>query len=310
MHALLEVTLPVFIIIGAGYVSVLKKFFSPSDVNSLMAFAQRFAIPCLLFNAISKLRLGENFDAGIIASFYISSTICFFLGILGAILIFGRTKEDAICIGFAAFFGNTVLLGLSIVDRAYGQSSMPAAYLIAAIDAPYCYILGITAMAIAQKGGRSILENMRSIIVSVFRNSFMVAIFLGFAVNAANIELPRVLTDSLDMISVAALPAALFALGGILVEYKPEGDLKVISMVCLLSLVAHPALAWLFSSQLLGLEHKIVRSATVMSAMAPGVNAYIFANMYDRAKRVAASSVLIGTVLSIATASVWLLVAG
>jgi len=40
--------------------------------------------------------------------------------------------------------------------------------------------------------------------------------------------------------------------------------------------------------------------------MAPGFNAYIFANMYGRAKRVAASSVLIATGLSIFTVWFWL----
>ena len=275
-----------------------------------MLFTQKFAIPCLLFNAISTLELGENFDPGMIASFYISSTICFALGVMGATLIFGRTPEDAVCIGFAALFGNTVLMGLSIVDRAYGQSSLSAAFVIAAIHAPYCYILGIATMEVVRKRGSSIIQNMRSILESVFRNSLMVAIFLGFAVNASNLELPLVLADALDMISVAALPAALFALGGVLVEYKPEGDLKVIAMVCILSLVVHPGLAWVLSNQILGLEHSLIRTVTLMSAMAPGVNAYVFANMYNRAKRVAASSVLIGTVFSIASASVWLFIAG
>jgi len=40
--------------------------------------------------------------------------------------------------------------------------------------------------------------------------------------------------------------------------------------------------------------------------MAPGVNAYVFANMYGRAKRIAASSVLLGTGLTILTAWGWL----
>ena len=44
--------------------------------------------------------------------------------------------------------------------------------------------------------------------------------------------------------------------------------------------------------------------------MAPGVNAYIFANMYGRAKRVAASSVLVATAASILTAWMWLMVLG
>jgi len=44
--------------------------------------------------------------------------------------------------------------------------------------------------------------------------------------------------------------------------------------------------------------------------MAPGFNAYIFANMYGRARRVAASSVLIATGSSILTVWLWLTVLG
>ena len=42
--------------------------------------------------------------------------------------------------------------------------------------------------------------------------------------------------------------------------------------------------------------------------MAPGVNAYIFANLYGHAKRVAASSVLIATGLSVFSVWGWLAV--
>jgi malonate transporter and related proteins len=44
--------------------------------------------------------------------------------------------------------------------------------------------------------------------------------------------------------------------------------------------------------------------------MAPGVNAYVFANMYGTAKRVAASSVLLGTAGSILTVWIWLTALG
>ena len=49
-----------------------------------------------------------------------------------------------------------------------------------------------------------------------------------------------------------------------------------------------------------------LRSAVMTAAMAPGVNAFLFANLYGVAKRVAASTVLIATALSIATIWVWL----
>ena len=40
--------------------------------------------------------------------------------------------------------------------------------------------------------------------------------------------------------------------------------------------------------------------------MAPGVNAYLFANMYGVARRVVASSVLFGTVITVVTAAAWI----
>ena len=52
------------------------------------------------------------------------------------------------------------------------------------------------------------------------------------------------------------------------------------------------------------------RSGVLTAAMAPGANAYIFANMYGRAKRVATSSVLFATGGSNLTVWVWLEVLG
>jgi len=116
-----------------------------------------------------------------------------------------------------------------------------------------------------------------------------------------------VLTDALDLIARAALPAALFGLGGVLYRYRPEGDMRTIIYVVAVSLVVHPAVVWVLA-QAGGLGIAGMRSAMLTAAMAPGVNAYIFANMYGRARRVVASSVLLATGLSILTVWGWLAV--
>jgi len=51
-------------------------------------------------------------------------------------------------------------------------------------------------------------------------------------------------------------------------------------------------------------------AAVVMAAMPPGVNGYVFAAMYGRAVGTAASAVLLGTVLSLLTITVWLALLG
>jgi predicted permease len=107
------------------------------------------------------------------------------------------------------------------------------------------------------------------------------------------------------MITAVALPAALFGMGGILYQYRPEGDIGPITMVCLVSLLVHPAIVWITGKNL-ELTDMQLRSAVITAAMAPGINTYVFANMYGRAKRVASTGVLLSTALSIGTVWIWL----
>jgi predicted permease len=143
----------------------------------------------------------------------------------------------------------------------------------------------------------------------MFRNALVIGILAGFAVNITGLPIPGVVDDALSLIVRAALPAALFALGGVLIQYRPEGDMKTIAMVCAIALLVHPTLVWFFGSAL-SLPQDFFRAAVLTSAMAPGFNAYIFANMYGRARRVAASSVLFATAISVLSVWFWLAVLG
>jgi hypothetical protein len=141
----------------------------------------------------------------------------------------------------------------------------------------------------------------------MFQNALIIGIALGFVVNFSDINLPIALTDALDMVVRAALPAALFGMGGVLFKYRPDGDLRTIGYVCGISLLLHPVIVWFLGSYY-DLSSSAFRSAVITAAMPTGVNGYVFANMYGRARRVAASSVLLGTALSIFTISLWLLI--
>lgn len=305
MTGLLEVILPVFIVLGFGYVAVWRGLFSDAGVAGLMRFTQGFAIPVLLFRAISSLDLGQNFDLALLASFYGGAITCFFLGLAGARLIFKRSWDDAVAIGFCCLFSNSLLLGLPITERAYGTDALTYNYAIIAIHAPFCYFVGITAMEIVRNRGGAVSALPRKVATAMFHNALIVGIIAGFIVNLGGISLPGVFTEAIDLMVRAALPAALFGLGGVLFRYRPAGDMRAILFVVAISLLVHPAMVWGLA-QANDLSTAQLRSAILTSAMAPGVNAYIFADMYGTARRVAASSVLIATAGSILTVSGWL----
>ena len=309
MSILLQVILPVFLVIGFGYLAVWQKWFSDSGVEALMKFTQTFAIPCLLFRAVSTLDLSQTFHFALLGSFYFGAVCGFCLGLFGARFLFKRTWDDSVAIGFCCLFSNSVLLGLPITERAYGTAALTANFAIIAVHAPICYGIGITVMELVRGRGSSAPELLRKVLQAIFKNALVIALGLGFFVNLLGIILPVILTDGLDLLANAALPAALFGLGGVLVRYRPEGDLRVIFYICTISLLVHPSLVWL-TGRYFDLSKTDFQSAILTAAMAPGINTYIFANMYGTARRVAASAVLISTALTIITASFWLFALG
>ena len=305
MSGTLQVILPVFLVIGFGWAAAWRRLLSEDAIDGLMKFAQSFAIPCLLFRAISTLDLGAEFSPALLGSFYAGALCGFVAGILGGRFLFGRSWEDSVAIGFCCLFSNSLLLGLPITERAFGPDALAANYAIIAVHAPICYLIGIGTMeAIRNKGGgfgRTLLNIGRSLA----SNALVIGIAAGVVVNLSGLPVPGVMAEAVDLMVRAALPAALCGLGGVLYRYRPEGDLRAILFVCVVSLGLHPAIVGGLGTAT-GLTVDQFRSAVLTAAMAPGVNAYLFANMYGAARRVAASSVLLATAGAIVTTSVWL----
>ncbi|WP_308914836.1 AEC family transporter [Jannaschia sp. LMIT008] len=309
MLDVLAVTIPVFLLIGAGYLAVRLGAFTQGHVDGLMVFTQRFAIPCLLFVAIARIDIGANFQWRLLTAYYSGSLVVFAGGILGTLFWLRRGAEDAIAVGFAAMFANTVLLGLPISERAFGTDSLGPNYAIVALHAGFCYVCGSVAMEAVRAEGSGILGGAWSVLSKLARNGLMIGVALGLAVNVTGLPVPAIVMEPVGLVAQAALPAALFGLGGVLTQYRPEGDWRGIALCAGLALLIHPAWTW-GMGRALGVEDGAFRAAVTTAAMAPGVNSYLFAAMNGRAVRIAASTVLIGTVASVFTVSLWLLALG
>ena len=309
MYVLFNVILPVFLVIGTGYLSIWRQWLSAKSIDSLTSFAQNFAIPCLLFYAIAKIEISEHFNLWLLLSFYISALTCFTIGFLAAHFYFKRSKEEAICIGFSCLFSNSLLLGLPITENAYGSTALGPNYAIIAFHAPFCYFIGILSMELCQSSNK--ISNFTNVLSNIFnlvcKNPLIFAIFLGLVVNTFGIPIPSPIWNSLSIIKNAALPTALFALGGALYQYRPAGDGLTICFIIFVSIILHPALVY-FAGISSPLNVEQLRSAVITAAMAPGINAFLFASTYKKAQRVVASSILLGTLATVVTASIWILI--
>jgi malonate transporter and related proteins len=308
MGILIDVVLPVFLIIGFGYAAARAKLLSESAIDGLMRFSQSFAIPCLLFRSIAGLDLSTSFDIGLLSSFYIGAFVAFAVGFFGAHLGFARPLDESVAIGFACMFSNSLLMGLSITERAYGPEALAGNYAIIAMHSPLFYAFGIGLMEWVRSRGQGLsgLALSRQMAKAIFSQPLVIGIVAGLAVNLTGLPIPDSVGAAADMMARAGLPAALFGLGGILLRYRPEGDKALIALVVVITLVLHPVVTYALARWVFAIDIAALRSAVVTSAMPPGVNAYLFAHLYGTGRRVAASSVLIATGISILTAWFWL----
>lgn len=310
MSALFTVILPVFLVIGFGYLAAWRGLFGEGAVEGVMRFAQNFAVPVLLFQSIARMDLASDVSMALLGSFYAGAFASFAAGWAGARSLFHRSPEDCVAIGFVCLFSNSLLLGVPITERAYGAQALTGNFAIIAVHSPLLYTFGITLMEFTRARGLKLSVGRVALraLSGVLRTPMVIGILAGAAVNLltqAGLVLPEGFWAAVAMMAQAALPAALFGLGGVLTRYRPAGDAGAIAMACACALLLHPLVTWSLGG-LVGLDTAGMRSAVVTAAMPPGVNAYLFASMYASAQRVAASSVLIATALSILTVWMWL----
>ena len=161
-------------------------------------------------------------------------------------------------------------------------------------------------MEMARADGRAPLDTAKAALKAMFSNSLAIGLALGLAVNLTGLPLPAFFAEAVSLIGRAGLPVALFGLGGVLTRYALASGLRESATVTLASLLLHPALAWLLAAEVFELPAEFVRAAVSTAARPPGVNAFLFASMYDRGVDVAAATVLLATLGAVFTASLWL----
>lgn len=216
---ILNIVAPVFLVVTAGYLAVRLKLFTDTQVDHLMRFAIQIAIPCLLFNATSTIDLASAFDWRMLSSYYLAAISSFILAYWLLRKLFSRRPGEAVAAAFATLYSNLMLLGLPISELAWGVESLESNFALVSVNAPICYLIGITTMEYLRADGRGATETFKVVSKAIFRNSLMIGIGLGFLINFSGLETPSAVASAIDLFSRASLPVALFALAGVLTRY-------------------------------------------------------------------------------------------
>ncbi len=310
MLDILNVVIPVFAIIALGYLAVRYRLYPSEGVRGLVAFVNNFLTPCLLFQSMLHADFETAFNWSVIVPFYIGALASFILGSIIAVRFFKNRPGEGVSSGFAAMFTNTVLLGIPILQRAYGEAALQVAFSIIAFHASVLITVAMLTMELVRRDGAPLYKALGVAALRIISNPLLWGIALGAAANLANVTLVEPIEAFFTMMTAAVVPVALFGLGGALNEYRLVDSWPQALAMSMLKLVLQPLIAWLLMVPLLRIDPEIARYGVVLAAMPAGINVYVFATYYNRAVNVATNTILISTVLSVLTVSGWLYVMG
>jgi predicted permease len=310
MLAIVNVILPVFALIATGYLAVRFRLYPRAGVSGLVAFVNNFGTPCLLFRAMLTSDFSAVFNPAVIGPFYVGGLVSLLVGSIIAARIYKNRPGESVTSGFAAMFTNTVLVGIPIISRAYGDTALHVAFTIIAFHAPCLITLGMLVMELVRRDAEPLHRTLVTAGVRIVRNPLLWGVALGAIANGLGMKPIEPVSAFLDMMSAAVVPAALFGLGGALNEYRFAENWQQALVMALLKLISQPLIAWVLMVPVLHVDPDTARYGVLLAAMPAGINAYVFATDYNRGVNVAANTVLISTVLSAATILGWLLFLG
>ncbi|MAI89161.1 AEC family transporter [Ponticaulis sp.] len=310
MLSTLFIVLPIFALIFAGWAARRFGALGPTALREINRFVVYLALPALMFDVIATSTIEQIWLPGFILAY---STGCFSIFIV-AVLIRLKQKAalaDAAVDGLSAGYANTAYMGFPLLLAVYGEPGLTPALIasILTVTIIFCFALVLIECSI-QTGGNA-FQIARKATLSLISNPLLIAPAAGAVVLLSGFTLPSPVTSFLDLLGSAASPCALVALGLFFAESsdKQEGtsaSIVNVTWLTVLKLFIQPFITWVLAGPVLNLPPFLLYSSVFIAAMPTGTGPFMLAEFYGRNARLSGQVILVSTIISILTLSIFL----
>lgn len=296
---------PVFLLIAAGIVAGRMGWIRIDAVKDLSNLTFMLLIPALLFRTMSSVHV-EQLDLRPIGAYFLAALSCF------AVLIgvFGFTARGVV-MALAGVFSNMVMIGITLVELAYGQTGLVTLLTLVSVHA---LILLTTAtvvleLAVAHAGpvnAHTLLTTAGRAFASALLHPIPLPIVCGLLFAQTGWSLPAVVDKPLALLGSAFGPVSLVLVGVTLARSPVGTHWRAALGISLCKNLLLPVLvglsAWGFGITGLPLTVMVVAAGLPM-----GANVFLFSQRYGVAHDLVTASIGLSTLLALVTLSAWML---
>lgn len=307
MNASASLIVPVFAVVAVGYAAARTRAISHDALSGLSAFVFNFAIPAMLFRSLSLRGMPETSAWRLLLAYYVPALAVFGLGI-GLARAVRTDLRSSVLVGMGGSYGNCALLGMPLVLGAYGEEGATPFFLLLAVHGPLLMTLVAVCFESLDGGQQGIASTLAQTARGLLSNPIVVSIAAGSLWSWSGVGLQAQVDEALSILGRAAIPCALFTLGGTLAKHGLSGNAGLAGLSTGLKMLVLPAFVWVMG-RFLGLSPVDLGVATLTAAMPTGVNVFLFADRYRADLGLASSNVVVATAFAMPslTLCLWLL---
>lgn len=295
---------PLFVLVFVGYALVLWGNWPKSVSEALTRFVFSVALPALLFHLMSDMSKLPPVDARLLIAFFGSCLIVFAIGRVVAARFFKLDGVSQSVFALGGVFSNNVLLGLPLAKVALGDAALPSVALVLVFNALTLWTLVTVSVEWARHGSFS-LAGFGKTAKGVATNPIVASIVLGTLFGLSGLQMPAMMEVPLAMVSQAAAPLALVALGMGLAEFDVRLGWRQSVAICAIKLVVQPLVVWGLA-KLLGLPPMETQVVVLLGSIAVGANVYLMSRQFKVMEGPVAASLVLSTALASITTPLFL----
>lgn len=297
MLDIFSITLPIFLIIGLGYLSIRSGLFAQAEARTLGTFVLTFALPALILRTFSQRSFSEVIDTHYLIAFALGSMVSMLAGLVMAHWVLKKPIDVSAISAMGMSCGNSGYIGYPLALLVVGPIAGVALALNMLVENLLMIPLTLALAEISFGKGQRFWPVLRGIASRLLRSPLILAIALGMALSLMEYHLPAPIELTVDMLAMASGPVALFVIGANLHGLHLGGMLGNLSLIVLGKLLLHPlavaAALWLFP-----MDNPDLRTAAILMAAVPMLGIYPLLGQRFGQQKLCSASQLGATVLS------------
>ncbi|MBR6651383.1 MAG: AEC family transporter [Clostridia bacterium] len=302
----LNSTIPVFIIMLFGVLLKHIGIFDEGFASKMNKFVFLIPLPCLLFSQLSQVDFQKAWNTKFVLFCFVSTAVCILIAFLLSLFIKNKSLRGEFI--QASYRSSAALLGIAFIQNIYGNAGFAPLMIIGSV--PLYNIMAVVVLSVFSPENHSKKPDallVKKTVMGIVKNPIIIGIVLGLFWSALKIPVPYILDKAVSNLGAVATPMGLMAMGASLDFKRAFGHILPTICATALKLMGF-ALIILPFAVAFGFRDAELVAILIMLTSATTVSSFVMAKNMGHDGTLTGSTVMLTTLLSAFTVTLWLFV--